>query len=243
MAALSVHQTFHASRIEVGDIEATITANVDISEAVVVSRDDRLIAYCVRMREGGVSISPKSKPPLDKLLRPWLAERLPLYMIPAFFLELEKLHTTLNNKINRKALLDPAEVVRPDVVTAMPKTEMERRILSIWSNVLDLSTARIGVYDNFFHIGGNSLRVVRAQKQIEQLVKRPLSVARMYEHSTIQSLAAYLTTTLEAKPEPDSSRRRPKDTKRGNRRHFHGMSASWRSHHTGRVLAAARSRR
>ncbi|KAK4035095.1 hypothetical protein C8A01DRAFT_48655 [Parachaetomium inaequale] len=75
-------------RIEVGDIEAAITAREDISAAVVVCRDDQLVAYCVP--KATVSAG-KTEEALDQVLRPWLAERLPDYMVPAFVVEIEAL--------------------------------------------------------------------------------------------------------------------------------------------------------
>lgn len=202
------------SRIELGDIEAAITAHEDISEAVVVSKDDRLVAYCLRAREGRVPpVPPDSganmKPTVDGMLRPWLANRLPAYMMPAFFVELDAFPMTLNNKIDRKALPDPAETMRPAVAAAVPKSDMERSIRQIWSRVLGLDPERVGVRDNFFQIGGNSMLVVRVQNELETLLGRPLSAAMLFQHYTIHTLAAYLTTGPEAKepaPEPQPVR-------------------------------------
>jgi len=183
-------------RVELGDIEAAITDHSDMSEAVVISRDDRLVAYCVR----GASIPVPAealKPALGSVLRPWLAERLPAYMMPAFFVEMATFPMTLNNKIDRKALPDPTEAELP--VTGRPMTEMECSIQLIWSSVLGHN--RIGIHDNFFEIGGDSVRVVRVQKEAEKLLGRPLSAARLFEHYTVKTLAAYLDGAEKTKAE------------------------------------------
>ncbi|KAL5048565.1 hypothetical protein BDW71DRAFT_213319 [Aspergillus fruticulosus] len=185
-------------RIELGDIEAAITDHDSISRAVVVSRDDRLVAYCVReTRHAGEA----RKPALGRSLRPWLAERLPAYMVPAFFVELDEFPLTFNGKIDRKALPDP--LARVEVV-AKPATELERHILAIWCDVLGHD--HISINDNFFEIGGDSLRVVRVQTELEKLVRRPILPAKLFEHYTIKALAAYLADPDQISSKPRSVR-------------------------------------
>ncbi|KAK4076963.1 uncharacterized protein Triagg1_3930 [Trichoderma aggressivum f. europaeum] len=179
-------------RIEVGDIEACISSHDDISGAAVISRDDRLIAYCVRRLDSN-SHGPinAAAPALDGVLRPWIAERLPGYMIPAFFVELDSFPLTPNGKIDRKAL---PENENGETVEATAQTksgnELERSILAIWSKVLGHDNISLDV--NFFHIGGDSLRVVRVQKELERLLGRWISSAKIFEHNTIKTLAEYL---------------------------------------------------
>ncbi|MFE9661487.1 amino acid adenylation domain-containing protein [Streptomyces sp. NPDC005955] len=128
-----------------------------------------------------------SAPPLHRVLRPWLTERLPAYMVPSFFVELDELPLTPNGKIDENALPDPVAQVD---ATARPATELERDIITIWSDVLGHD--RIGVDQNFFEIGGTSLRVVRVQMRLEELLGRPVLGAKLFEHFTVRSLTAYL---------------------------------------------------
>ncbi|KAI0006354.1 hypothetical protein F4779DRAFT_620711 [Xylariaceae sp. FL0662B] len=178
-------------RIELGDIEAAISEREDISGAVVVCHDDRLVAYCVQ-RVGLSRGKFEAKAALGRVLRPWLAERLPAYMVPAFFVEMETFPVTINGKIDRNALPDPVAAIQTtgDVKLA---TELEDQIRAIWSRVLDHD--RVGVNDNFFEIGGDSSRIVRVQKELESLVDRPVSSPKLFEHYTIKTLAAHLTST------------------------------------------------
>lgn len=152
--------------------------------------DERIAEYANVPKVGEAS-----KSSLSRLLRPWLAERLPAYMMPTFFVELDEFPLTLNGKINRRALPDPVASIE---VVAMPATELERDISSIWSDILGHD--RIDINDNFFQIGGDSLRVVRVQKEIERLVGRPVPSAILFEHYTIKTLAAHLATN---KPNPE----------------------------------------
>ncbi|KAL4755903.1 uncharacterized protein BDW70DRAFT_165012 [Aspergillus foveolatus] len=128
------------------------------------------------------------KPDLGRLFRPWLAERLPTYMVPAFFVELDAFPLTPNGKIDRKALPDPMS--RVEVITK-PATELERDVLTIWCDVLGHD--RIDINDNFCEIGGDSLRVVRVQTELEKLLQRSILPAKLFEHYTIKGLAAYLS--------------------------------------------------
>ncbi|KAI1085298.1 hypothetical protein F5B20DRAFT_590055 [Whalleya microplaca] len=178
-------------RIELGDIEAAIAEREDISGAVVVCRDDRLVAYCVQ-KAGLLRSDVESKAVLDRVLRPWLAKRLPAYMVPAFFVEMEAFPVTINGKIDRKALPDPVAATRT-TCDMKPATELENQILEIWSQVL--GHGRVGVNDNFFEIGGDSVRLVRVQKELERLLGRPVSSPKLFEHYTIKALAAHLTGT------------------------------------------------
>ncbi|ORY60966.1 uncharacterized protein BCR38DRAFT_349734 [Pseudomassariella vexata] len=178
-------------RIELGDIEAAITELEDISGAVVVCREDRLVAYCVQ-KARALRSRVEVKTALDRVLRPWLAERLPAYMMPAFFVEMEAFPVTINGKIDRKALPDPVAEMQT-TADMKPATELEGLILAIWSRVLGHD--RVGVNDNFFEVGGDSVRVVRVQKELERLLGRPVSSPKLFEHYTIKTLAAHLTSS------------------------------------------------
>ncbi|KAI0121285.1 polyketide synthase [Xylariales sp. AK1849] len=176
-------------RIELGDIEAAIAEREEISGAVVVCRDDRLVAYCVQ-KASAVRSGVDVKAALGRVLRPWLAERLPAYMVPAFFVEMEAFPVTVNGKIDRKALPDPVAAIETPA-DMKPVTELESEIIAIWSRVLGHD--RVGVNDNFFEVGGDSLRVVRVQKELQGLIGRPVSIPKLFEHYTIKTLAAHLT--------------------------------------------------
>nr|UPN67559.1 hypothetical protein [Pestalotiopsis sp.] len=178
-------------RIELGDIEAAIIEHEDISAAVVISRDGRLVAYCVPKASSG-SDAVKAKSSLDREIRPWLAARIPAYMIPAFFVEMEAMPVTINGKVDRKALPDPIATIKTTTDTK-PATELEDQILDIWSRALD--HGRIGVNDSFFEIGGDSVRIIRVQKELEELMGRPIASPKLFEHYTIKSLATYLSTS------------------------------------------------
>ncbi|MES2939249.1 MAG: amino acid adenylation domain-containing protein [Pseudomonadota bacterium] len=144
-----------------------------------------------------------NKPALGRVLRPWVEERLPSYMVPAFFVELEEFPLTPNGKIDRKALPEPTEVMLEPAV--LPTNELEQQILAIWAEVLGHD--RIGVNDSFFRIGGNSLRVVRVQAELQKLLNRPIGTATLYEFFTIKELASHLSGAKKAAQHNPSKRR------------------------------------
>ncbi|KAI0506808.1 hypothetical protein F5B22DRAFT_431624 [Xylaria bambusicola] len=176
-------------RIELGDIEAALTDSEMVSAAVVIYRGERLVAYCVRGPKGLRDAEAEAATSLDHMLRPWLAERLPTYMIPSFFVQLNALPITINGKVDRDAL--------PDLTTLFGVTKDENttrntegQLLEIWSDIL--GHRQITILDNFFEIGGDSIRVVRVQKEIHKQLRRLIPVAKLFEKYTIKTLAAYL---------------------------------------------------
>ena len=181
-------------RIDVGDIEAVLLDHSNVSEAVVISRDDRLVAYCVLYVPSHEATS------LDHILRPWVAERLPRYMVPTFFVRMDALPLSPNNKVNRKVLPDPIEAMQSQI-TVQPTSELEQRIQAVWSDILGHN--RIGIEDNFFNIGGDSVRIIRMQAALEKQLCRPIPIPKLIEHYTIKALAVYLAGTSEKKCEQE----------------------------------------
>lgn len=171
------------NRIDVGEIEAVLVEHPNVSEAIAVSRDERLVAYCV------VHLPPNTSASVDSILRPWVAERLPLYMVPTFIVPIDALPLSPNQKVNRKALPDPVTAIHRHL-TLQPMSNLERQIWTIWSEILGHD--RIRVEDNFFGIGGDSVRIFRMQVALEKLLGRPVPTPKLFEHYTIKELAAYL---------------------------------------------------
>ncbi|OTA96033.1 hypothetical protein M434DRAFT_377008 [Hypoxylon sp. CO27-5] len=174
-------------RVELGEVESTIINHQDISRAVVVTLEDRLIAYYEREKKSslngeGVKVS------LEQTLRQWLSGRLPAYMMPAFFIEMNSFPLTLSGKIDRRALPDPVPEIK---VATQPASDIEGCILTIWSQILGHD--RIDVNANFFEVGGDSVRLVRVHKELEKLLGRKIPQAKLFEHYTIKTLTTYLT--------------------------------------------------
>ncbi|MDQ7803082.1 non-ribosomal peptide synthase/polyketide synthase [Amycolatopsis sp. A133] len=157
-------------RIELGEIETVLAAHPDVTEAVVVARDRRLVAYVVTA----------GKPDL----RAWLQRDLPDYMVPSAFVTLDALPLSANGKVDRKALPEPA--AEPVAGYVPPRTETERLLAEVWTDVLGVPG--VGVEDNFFELGGDSILsiqvVSRARRHGLALTPRDL-----FAHQTVAALA------------------------------------------------------
>jgi amino acid adenylation domain-containing protein len=179
-------------RIEPGEIEAALTEHPFVREAVVIVREDRpgnkrLVAYLVpRSGERGCVSAPSSVP-AD--LRNFLEQKLPTYMVPSAFVVLPRLPLTPNSKVDRRALPAP-EMDRPELASAYaaPRTPVEETLAGIWKALLGMD--RVGVHDDFFELGGDSLLAVELFAQVEKIFGSKLPLATLFQRATIEQLAA-----------------------------------------------------
>jgi amino acid adenylation domain-containing protein len=185
----------HGYRIELGEIEAALAALPGVREAAAVLREDtpgdpRLAAYYV----------PETPAPAEAELRAGLEARLPAYMIPAALVSLPELPLTANGKIDRAALPAPG-TGRPDLVEAYvaPESETEEILAAIVGQVLHLDA--VGVLDNFFALGGDSIRSVQIVAHARERGLE-LNVEDLFRHQTIRALASSVGATSAAAEVP-----------------------------------------
>lgn len=171
-------------RIELGEIEAHLLACEGVKEVVVIARqpaegDAHLSAYVVG--DPGCVLSPQA-------LQAALRQHLPDYMVPRALLQLEQWPLNANGKLDRKALPEPADPLRSTDATA-PRTALEQALATLWQD--NLKQGALGVHDNYFTLGGDSLKVIHLQiKAREQGMA--LTLAQIYQHPTIAQLAQLL---------------------------------------------------
>lgn len=169
-------------RIEPGEISAALLKNRTVREAVVLGRrlthEKILIAY----------VTVKSKI-TERELRLFLKKSLPDFLIPAYFVILDQMPLNLNGKINRKMLPDPS-ALRPKSGAAPAESDTEKKLLKIWESILDQQG--IGVLDNFFDVGGHSLKVTKLIAQIEKVFGVAMPLATIFTHATIREQAHQL---------------------------------------------------
>jgi amino acid adenylation domain-containing protein len=186
-------------RVELGEIEAALRLHAGVREAVVVFRADGpsgngcLVAYIV----------PTTAPAPDiNELRDFLKKKLPEYMLPASFLMLKAMPLSPNGKIDRNALPEPPEEPQDSAErgAALPENLAESKLLKIWQELL--RTRPIGVRDNFFDLGGNSLLAIRMMHRIERTFGRTLPLTVLLQAPTIVSLADVLDQKLRTEPSP-----------------------------------------
>jgi amino acid adenylation domain-containing protein len=176
-------------RVEPSEIEAVLLRHAAVVQAVVVARanadrDHRLIAYFT----GTAGV-------VEGELRQHLRRFLPDYMIPAAYVELSKLPLTANGKVDRTALPEPIEAPAKTATHRLPPVkETEAALLAIWREVLERSD--IDPNDNFFDIGGHSMRAVRLTYYLEQNFGVVLPFTVLFEAPTIAELAGRLVEAI-----------------------------------------------
>ncbi|MDN0200046.1 amino acid adenylation domain-containing protein [Streptomyces sp. S.PNR 29] len=172
-------------RIELGEVESALRRIPEVTSAVALVREDRpgerrLVAY--------VTGSAGLPQPAD--LRAALRDGLPAYMVPASVVVLPELPLTPNGKIDRKALPVPRPA-RTAGAGADVRTDLERRIAEVWCQVLRVD--RVGAEDNFFDLGGDSLRLTSVTAMLRERLGRPVTRLDMFGHPTVRAMAAHLS--------------------------------------------------
>ncbi|MGW1201114.1 condensation domain-containing protein, partial [Streptomyces sp. NPDC002536] len=170
-------------RIELGEIESALTAHPEIAEAVVVAHAGpdghrRLVAYLV----SGQDLSTAE-------LRAHLGESLPDYMVPAVFVSLERLPLTPSGKVDRRSLPEPeVQAGRLGSEYVAPRTAAEEVLAAVWSEVLGVE--KVGVHDNFFDLGGDSIISIQVASRAGRALGVRLSPRVLFEAPTVAGLAA-----------------------------------------------------
>jgi amino acid adenylation domain-containing protein len=177
-------------RIELGEIEAALDAQPDVRQAVVLVREDvpgdkRLVAYIVP--EPGASPSPRD-------LRVALARSLPDYMVPGLYVFLDAFPLTPNGKVDRQSF-PPPDSSQPTLsgTYVEPGTDAERRVAAIWAEVLRID--RVGLHDDFFELGGDSLKVAQVATRIRSEFQVDLPLRAVFENRTVAGLAPVIAVT------------------------------------------------
>ncbi|MBM7127905.1 condensation domain-containing protein, partial [Dyella mobilis] len=181
-------------RIELGEIEARLAEHEAIRDAVVITREDvpgdkRLVAYVTT--DGETS-------DLAAALRTHLSTRLPDYMVPSAFVQLDALPLTPNGKLDRKALPAPDGEAYARHAYEAPQGEIEQTLAALWEELL--SVERVGRHDNFFELGGHSLLAVRLLSRLPAALGASLPLAQLFAHPTVSALAAAIAATRDAGP-------------------------------------------
>jgi len=179
-------------RVELEEIENHILMHDEIKDAVVISTDgspnpeqrqekgeEYLCAYIVSDKEFSLL-----------QMRIYLARSLPDYMIPSSFIRIDHIPLTPNGKVDRKALNTSGQKLGTGVEYVAPQNEIEKIIAEIWKQELNLD--KVGIYDNFFDLGGNSLHILQMRNKLKEQLGRNIPIARIFTYTTIDSFSRYL---------------------------------------------------
>jgi bacitracin synthase 1 len=179
------HQVkIRGNRIELGEVEDQILKHEAVRDVVVTAveegEDRYLCAYYTLQRDLKTSA-----------LREYLLEKLPDYMVPSFFVELEELPLTPNGKVDRKALPEPKKNIQTGSVYLEPRNDLERKLAAIWKDILNVE--RVGVYDTFFELGGHSISMIQAIARIGKELGTDIKLKDFINAGCIARLAETLT--------------------------------------------------
>lgn len=199
-------------RIELGEIESALMAHPGVRECAVIIRpsgnDQMLVAYVVTKDRTELTASE---------LREHMRERLPDYMVPGVFVMMESLPVSASGKIDRLSLPEP-DSARPslEVSYVEPKSDAEMVLAVIWKELFKLE--RVGVNDNFFDLGGNSMLMIEARAKVIDAFKTDVSMVQMFKYASISSLARFLalsgeTTAAVIAPAPEQIEKRRESMK------------------------------
>jgi non-ribosomal peptide synthetase component F len=179
-------------RIEPGEIEAVLRGCEGVKQVCVVPRSEsngskRLIAYYVPSVSG---LAPER-------LRDVAAQTLPQHMIPALFIPLDSFPLSTNGKTDRAALAR-LEIQVKTAPVASPNTGIEHTLAQLWQRILNVQ--HVGLDDNFFDLGGDSLLLVAVHSNLQKALGAEIPVTDLFEFTTIRKLAGHL-----GKKQPDST--------------------------------------
>ncbi|MGN4771119.1 amino acid adenylation domain-containing protein [Bacillus cereus group sp. MYBK216-2] len=172
-------------RIELGEIEIVANQYGKIKECIAVGKtnsfgEQELVLYYVAEEKINTS----------ELIK-YLSSMLPTYMIPQIYMEIDEIPLTTNGKLNRKALPEPTQN-RPQLNSDYEEvvTDVQRNIRDIWNSILGIE--KIGIHDNFFEAGGNSIKIVAMHNEIKKLYPKKIQITDIFAHPTIYRLAQFI---------------------------------------------------
>jgi acyl carrier protein len=177
-------------RIELGEVESVLLADPAVTAAAAVVREDtpghkRLVAYV----SSGVPAADFDHALRGAELKRSLQAKLPDHMVPDALVFLDALPMTPNKKLDRAAL--PAPDSRPaERVYVAPRTDVERKVHTVWQRLLQLDAKSIGIDDEFFRLGGNSLMAIQLASRLKQALHVTVSIRDIFQAQSVRALAA-----------------------------------------------------
>ncbi|NIM16723.1 MAG: amino acid adenylation domain-containing protein [Candidatus Aminicenantes bacterium] len=186
-------------RIELGEIENHLLNRDDVKHVVVIAREDSsgdkyLCAYIVLdlphpLLEKEFDISQ---------LREYLAKRLPEYMIPTYFIQLERIPLTPNGKTDIRALPEP-KYGKKEAGFVAPRNALEEKLVEIWSGILGIEKETIGIDDKFFELGGHSLKATQMMSEIHKKLNVKVPLVEIFKIPSIRGLSKFISSSPQDK--------------------------------------------
>ena len=172
-------------RIELGEVESAIRLHPQVNDCIVLIRGDseddkHLVAYVASVNEVAANT-----------LKELLGQRLPNYMIPATFIHISSIPLMDNGKVDRNALPDLERLLSNQDYVA-PITEVEKLLVKLWADVLNINIDILGITDDFFEVGGHSLSATKVVALIRKNMKVDVPLRKLFELPTVKQLSKYV---------------------------------------------------
>jgi amino acid adenylation domain-containing protein len=183
----------HGFRIETGEIASHLATHPAVGQAAVIA-----VSQAGRQRLAAYLVARPQMSPEPSELRTFLRTLIPEYMMPASFTMIDALPLTPHGKLDRKALPEPTEQREGPRAGSQASSDAEKAIAAVWSELLGVE--RVGVDENIFDLGANSMLVIEAQQRLQRN-GRTIAILDFFRYPTVKALAA----SLAGSPEPDDS--------------------------------------
>jgi amino acid adenylation domain-containing protein len=190
-------------RIEIEEIECRLLQHEEIKDATIIAKKSKngdidLWAYLVSTREL-----------TTHELKEYLGLTLPGYMIPSYFVSLEKMPITSGGKVDKKMLASIAANMKTGREFVPAQTDLQKKIASIWQEVLGITS--VSITDNFFDLGGNSLKLITLNRQLNEALEMNVPVVEMFKYTTIETFLDFIETRNKAGAVPAIDKERITD--------------------------------
>jgi acyl carrier protein len=174
-------------RVELQEIENYLQSHIKVKEAVVIVKQEesseKYLCAIILGADGNM--------PQVGELREFLSQKIPGYMIPSYFVEIEEMPLTPNGKVDRKALAGyVGNPLRTGTAHVAPGTGIEKVVAGLWQEVLKLD--KVGIHDNFFEIGGNSMNLVQLSNKLQKRLEIENPAVSLFRYPTIHSFLLFL---------------------------------------------------
>ncbi|MFA6308744.1 MAG: amino acid adenylation domain-containing protein [Clostridia bacterium] len=176
-------------RIELDEIENHLSSYGPIKESIVVAKDDKNNEKYIC----GYYVSDKQISSND--IRQYLLKKLPSFMVPAFFVQLDKMPLNNSGKIDTALLPEPSGVIDAGIEFEAPHNSNEEILLMIWKEILEIN--RIGINNNFFELGGDSLKAISLVSKIQKEFNKEISISEIFKSPTIKEMSKLFMNEIE----------------------------------------------
>ncbi|WP_445454937.1 amino acid adenylation domain-containing protein [Flavobacterium sp. HNIBRBA15423] len=171
-------------RIELGEIEAELELISEVNQALVMAHGEKsnkqLVAYlCLNEEKDTEEINS------------FLSDKLPLYMLPSHYVKLDRFPVNANGKIDKKLLPSPDFTIVEEYIAA--ENDTQRRLVTIWSQVLDIEEEKISITSDFFKLGGHSLLAITLINKIRKIYNVDIAIRDFFAHRTIAALSLHIS--------------------------------------------------